>query len=499
MASQARSESAFERQIRISLSNDQFRNAIADTSFLPKNVMQRYQALSDQKRDIEVYTLKVQDVVKDIKITDAMAQSEYEKNPHLFQTDELVKVAYVELNKTDISKSLEVTDELLESYFVENEDRYTDSAAFKMSHIKVGITEGQDDGKAKAKADSLYSQIASGAKSFEEIAARTDDETLFSESAEAVGFLKKGSKDPIMMLIEQAVFAAKSGEVIQPVKTPAGYEIIKVIDIVPAKQKTFDQAKVEVEKEYRNEKASNLYEDLFEQLRTTSFENDGSLEPSASAIDTKIKTTEFFSRNNGGGTGITANPNVISAAFSPEVITQGINSAVIELSGSQVVVLRVDGHKQPVLKPFADVRNVIESRLKQQLGIKQVKEKGNSLLASVKTSGNWEALGEVATTVEKLSAISRNDNKAPSHIVAKAFQLSIPKSGQIQFSSVDSQEGDFSIVALTAVNDGDGKVDEASASQFASYIGNRVQTATLKALREQAKIERNIQKLEKDE
>ncbi len=499
MASQGRSEASFEQQLRISLSNDQFRNAIADTAFLPETAMQHYQALSDQKRDIEVYTLKVEDVVKDITISDEMIQADYEKNPHLFQTDEFVKIAYVELNKKDISESVEVTDELLQAYYTENADRYTENATFKMSHIKVGITEQQNDEKAKAKADAIYSQITSGTKSFEEIVSTAGDETLFFESAESIGFLESGSQNPIMQIIEQAVFSANPGEVIKPVKTPVGYEIIKVIAVTPAKQKSFEQAKVEIEKEYRNEESSKLYEDLFDRLRTTSFENDGSLEPSASTVDAEIKTTEFFSRKGGSGTGLINNPNVISAAFSPEVLTQGINSAVIELSGSQAVVLRVASHKQPQLKPLADVRMVIEGRLKQELGTKQVKEKGKALLASVKTSGSWDALGETSTAVEKHTAIGRNESNVPAYIVQKSFQLTMPKSGKTQFSSVDSPAGDFSIIALTAINNGDGKVDEASASQFSSYIGNRVQLATLKALRAQAEIEIKLKQLEKDE
>ncbi len=494
IASQRRSVSDFEQQIRNSLTDDQFRNGIADAAFLPKGAMERYQSLSQQKRDIESYTLKVEDVVNDIQISDEMIDKDYQANPQLFQTEEFVKVAYVELNKAEVSKSIDVTDELLQSYYTENESRYAENAKFKMSHIKVSITEAQNDDQAKAKADKLYAEISSGVKTFDDVAAISDDETIFSELGEAIGFLERGSKDPTMALIEEAVFAAKAGEVIQPVKTPSGYGIIKVLEIIPAQQKPFEQAKVQVEKEYRDEKASDRYEDLFESLRTTSFENDGSLEPSASAVGVEIKTTDFFSRK--GGAGLTANPNIISAAFSPEVLTQGINSGVIEVSGSQVVVLRVDGHKPPELKPLADVRESIQSRLKQEQGKQQTKDKGDALLASIKASGNWDVLGAASSAVVKHAAVGRNDASVAPHILSKAFQLSVPQASQPQYASANSPSGDYSIIALTAVNNGDGKLDDASISQFTSYIGNRVQIATLNALREQADIEINLKGLE---
>ena len=493
MALQGRSRVAFEQQIRSSLTEDQFRNAIAETAFLPNAEIKQYQALDQQKRDVELYTLKVNDAVADVQVTDEMVEKEYKDNPQLFQTDEQVRVAYVELNKDDISKDLEVTDELLQAYYAENDDRYRESAKFKMSHIKVAITDTQTEASAKAKADVLYQQILSGEKSFEEIAAITDDETLFSESGDVIGFLKAGSKEPSMIVIEDTVATLKPGEVSKPVKTPSGYEIIKLIDYKVEKQKSYQEAKSQVEKEYRNEKAQERYEDLFESLRTTSFENDGSLEPAASAIGVAIKTTPFFSRK--GGASIAANSDVISAAFSPEVLSQGVNSGIIELSATQAVVLRVDAHKEPELKPLADVKADIEMRLKQEQARKRVKEKGDELLASVKSAGNWSALGDAASAVEKYAAVKRNDGKIPGYVNHKVFQLPPPESGKPQFTGAESPVGDYSIIALTAVVSGDTKIDEASRSEYSSYIGNRLQAATLKALRDQSDIEINIEQL----
>ncbi len=494
MASQGRSAASFEQQLRNSLSDDQFRNAIADTAFLAKSEMELYQSLSQQKRDIEVYTLKVEDVMKDIVVSDEMIKVEYDKNPQAYQTDEMAKIAYVELKKADISKTIEVTDELLQAYYEENAGNYSEKPKFKMSHIKVNVSDAQNEEQAEAKANALYSEISSGSASFEDVAARTGDDTLFVELGEAIGFLDKGSKDPAMALIEEAVFAAKAGDVIEPVKTPAGYEIIKVLDLVEGKQKTFAGAKDQVKKEYINDKTSTRYEDLFELLRTSSFENDGSLEPAASAVGAEIKTSDFFSRK-GGNDPITTNPNIISATFSPEVLSQGLNSAVIELSGSHAIVLRSDGHKSPELKTLADVHDQIAEKLKKQLASEKVKEQGDKLLAAVKASGNWSTVSD-ASTIVKYAAISRNDDKVPPHITSKTFQMSLPKADKATYANVNDRKGDYSIIALTAVNDGDVKIDEVSASEYSSYIGNRLQVATLKALREKAEVEVNARQLD---
>ncbi len=494
LKAQGRSAAAFEQQLRESLTMDQFRDAIAETAFLPKNEMQHYQSLAKQKRDIEIYTLKLAEILDNIQVTDEMVEKEYQAHPELFQTDEQVKVAYIELNEADISQSIEVTDKLLQDYYDENSDLYRSKAQFKMSHIKVALSESQNDDQARQKAEALYTELASGTRRFEDIAAVTDDDTLLVELGESIGFLQKGSMDP---LIEDAVFSAQPGDILKPLKTPTGYEIIQVLERVDAYQKSFAEAKPDLEKDYRRKKVAEHYEDKLEQLRTTAFENDGSLQVSAAAIGAEIKTSDFFSRK--GGAGLTANPKVVSAAFSPEVLTQGINSPLIELSDSQAVVLRLDAHKAPEQKPLAEVRDSIVERLKRKQGQKQLKEKADALLAAVKKSAGWSGLGDAANQVKKVTDLTREGQSGvPVYVVRHVFQLSPPEAGKPRFTQVASPQGDYSIIALTAVKKGDTALDDATIAQYSTYIGNREQAAALKALREQADIEIYRERLESE-
>lgn len=493
LASQGRNTAEFEQQLRSSLTNEQFRNAIASTAFMPKSEMQRYQSLSQQKRDIEIYTLNTADVVKDLTISDEKIEEYFKENPDRYQTDEMVKVSYVELKQADINKLIEVTDELLQAHYDDNADLYFEKAKFKMSHIKVGITEKQTEEQAKAKADALYSSISSGEKSFEGMVASKDDETLFTELADTVGFLQKGSID---IALEEAVFAASSGDLIKPIQTSTGFEIIKVLEIIKEHQKPFEKARADVEKSYRNKLSAERYEDQLEILKTSSFENDGSLEPAAKAIDSEIKHSEFFSRN-GGKKGIAANPATIDAAFRDDVLSQGINSSLIEISKNHALVLRLDEHKIPQQKPLADVRDVIIEQLKKDEGQKLVKEKGEAILSSIQTAGNWDSLGELATSVKKHADVGRSDPNVMPFITQEIFKLQTP-SGKPIYTTIENPNGDYSIVALTAVKQGEDKLDEAAISQFSSYIGNRIQTATMKALHKEAEIETFLERLNRE-
>jgi peptidyl-prolyl cis-trans isomerase D len=251
-----------------------------------------------------------------------------------------------------------------------------------------------------------------------------------------------------------------------------------------------------VEKGYRKSKSAERYEEQLEILRTSAFENDGSLDPSSKAINSAIKHTEFFSRQ--GGEGVAAKPAVIEAAFREEVVSQGVNSSLIEISRSHALVLRLDEHKKPQQKPLADVRDVIIKQLKKEEGKKLVKEKGDALLPSIKAAGNWDSLGDAAKSVEKHAGVSRNDPNVMPFITSKVFQLSEPKAGKSVYTTIENPNGDYSIVALTAVKKGEEKLDEAAISQYSSYIGNRIQTATLRAMRERADIETFPERLNRE-
>lgn len=84
------------------------------------------------------------------------------------------------------------------------------------------------DQEAKAKADDLRKQIAGGAD-FAELARKESDDTVSGAQGGDLDTFGRGAMVPEF---DQAAFALKQGEVSQPVKTPFGYHLIEVTDIL---------------------------------------------------------------------------------------------------------------------------------------------------------------------------------------------------------------------------------------------------------------------------
>ena len=65
-----------------------------------------------------------------------------------------------------------------------------------------------------------------------------------------------------------ALFSMQQGEIRGPVKTQFGYHIIKLEGVQASATKTFEQARGELEAEYRRDQAADAFGDRQEQLQS---------------------------------------------------------------------------------------------------------------------------------------------------------------------------------------------------------------------------------------
>ncbi|CAA6828400.1 MAG: Peptidyl-prolyl cis-trans isomerase PpiD (EC [uncultured Thiotrichaceae bacterium] len=486
MSAQGQNAASYEEQLRQYLSQEQFTVAMNETAFLPASEIALYQRLEGQTRDVELYTLKVADKLASISVDEAKISEYYEKNIGQFQTEEKVKVSYVELDEAVIAKSIELTEDDVVAYYEENSDRYFEPEKFQVNLIKVNLTESQDKTQAENKANEIHAKINAGELSFESAVSSLADESLFYESGEGLGLIPKGTLNAD---IDVAVSEAAKGDVLAPIFTGAAFEIVQVVNKQVARNKAFAEVKAEAEKNLRKERSSKQYEEQYETLRTIAYENDGSLQPVASALNAEIQTTDWFTARSGEG--IAQSREVIQAAFSPDVLEQGRNSSVLDISGSKAVVVRLEANEKPQPKSLTEVQADIETRLKQDEANALVKAEGDALYAKVKESADWSALGDAINSVQTVAGIGRADStKVDSAILQPLFKMTAPAEGKSSYESVIAPSGDFFIIALKAVNDGKPMADnvENQVQQYVSYEANREEKVVMDALRADADI-----------
>lgn len=499
LASQRRNKATFEAEVRDSLSNQQFSEAITKAAFLPSKEMQRFASLQNQTRSAKTYTLRKKDYANNVSVSDKEITDYYNKNQEKFNTPEQVKLSYVILKQDDLAKSVSVNEEALKAFYEENADRYADPEQRKLAHILVKVDVKGANGdikkaeeKALKKAQSLYDSIQSGNKSFAELAKTASDDVYTAKKSGEIGLIAKGDMGP---LFEQAAFALNKGEVSKPVKAEAGYEIIKLLDIVSATQKPYSEVKDQIEKAYRTDEAEKKFLDDSDKLQTLAFENDSSLDAAAEAVGMKVQTSDWLSRNSvkSNRNDFTSSPKVVAAAFSDDVLKQGKNSDLLEINDGTVAVVRLQEHQPAKPKPLTDVKAEIKKILSDAKLRKLLIEKGEQALSKLRETADWQAalqsIGASVDNIVELKNLKRTDKKVAPILLRKIFSMKKPDTDKDSFDSVILPEGDYVLIDLQKVVEGN--VAKPAPDLLATYtnmLGSREQAAVLKSLREQADV-----------
>ncbi len=195
------------------------------------------------------------------------------------------------------------------------------------------------------------------------------------------------------------------------------------------------------------------YFELSDQLTTLAYEYPDSLELAAEAIDSPVQESDYFARDN-DDEGIIGNDRLIASSFNEELISSGINSDAIELGENHIAVIRVLEHKPSEIKPLEYVKAEVIADIKQQLTADKLESIGKEIISQLKDGVAPEAL-EIDKEIkwESESAAKRDSVNISRSILRKAFQLT-PSNGQVAIDGYRFGSGDYAVVMVTAVEDG---------------------------------------------
>jgi hypothetical protein len=116
------------------------------------------------------------------------------------------------------------------------------------------------DADAKAKAQDIRNRLVAGVD-FASIARTESDDLTTRENGGDMGTVRHGQ---LMPVVEEAVCGMEAGDLSQPVKTPIGFQIIKL----ESKEVTpFEKAKGEIETRYRPEAAKKLIDEMISRTK----------------------------------------------------------------------------------------------------------------------------------------------------------------------------------------------------------------------------------------
>jgi peptidyl-prolyl cis-trans isomerase D len=276
---------------------------------------------------------------------------------------------------------------------------------------------------------------------------------------------------------EEAAFSMQPGELRGPIRTEFGWHIIRLNEVKPETTRSFEEARVDVETAYRKEQAEKLFFEQADKLSTLTYENSDSLEPAAKALGLTMKESDFFPRS--GGKDLLANPKVLEAAFSSEVLNERLNSQPVEITPTHTVVLRLIENKPATLRSLPEVREEVVKLATVELARQRAEERGKALLERLRNGEPLEAMARAEQlSLTEVKGVTRDDTKISRAVARTAFRLVPANAGAIAYGGVSVGTGDYIIVAVSALTDPDlSRADEDEVKQsrdelFATYANN---------------------------
>lgn len=489
LAGAQRSPLQFQEQQRKALAADELRTLIGSIGVVTPREIDDHIRLRDQTRDLRTLTLTKP--TETPKVDDAQVESYYKSHLSDYMTAETVSLDYIEFDAKAVKMSETPDEAVLQERYANDKARYETQEQRLASHILITAKGGDADAQkaALAKAQQIAKSVHEG-KDFAAAAKEFSEDLGSKAEGGDLGWLEAKVSDPAF---DSALFALKKGEISEPVLSSEGYHIIQLRDIRERKEKSFDEVKAELAKNYLETEREKLFGELASKVYDQSRTDLNSLDGAAKLAGVEVQKTAQFPRT--GGAGIAANPAVLKAAFSDSVLVHGENSELLDLGDDRKVIVRLGEHKRSEQRPLEEVREDVRKRLASEALATAARERADGLLERLRKGETLEQLAaELKLSVVEAKGTGRSAANVDSRIAAAAFKLSRPAEGKSEYGNVSLPDDGYALFAVDKVSDGDvAKVDdagrEAVRNQLQSINAMIATSEFVTSLRKAAKIQ----------
>ena len=320
----------------------QLTGAAQKATLVPQEIADMLYRIQNEKRTADVFTI----TPSDLKIKGNPDKKDQERLYKVL-SDDLVAPEYrtftvMSLTLDDISKKIKISEEELLEVYNENKDSYAIEEIRDVDQMLFSTKQEADEAYAALQKGQDFMAVA------KKYANQTEEQT------------KLGDLTPSTATGDWAdiVFSVKKGEIVAPVQTAFGWQILRVNKITPKVEKQFKDVRDEIEQKLI---ASMAYDTLTETAVTLDdrFGAGESIEDVVASTGYPVKKYILVDPTGTDENDVKFNisKTILATAFTSE---PGRVSPMIE-EGSDFFVLRVDDIKEPALKSMEKAQKEIKA------------------------------------------------------------------------------------------------------------------------------------------
>jgi peptidyl-prolyl cis-trans isomerase D len=455
----------FEQSQRASGVMNQLQEGISNSSFYTEAEIDRLLVLLNQARTAQYATLKADKYVEEFEISDNEVQDYYEKNQDRFQTESRVKVNYVDLSVESLAQAVTLSEAEIKSLYEETKGRYKTAESRKASHILVSVSQSASDEEKQARLE-LANEILERADAGEEFAALAQQYSDDPGSRENGGDLGVVARGQMVKSFEDAVFEMGEGDINGPIETQFGYHIIKLTALDSGSQQSLEEVRDKVEEEARKLQAQDQFADLAESFKNLVFEDPDNLTTTADEMGLTIQTSDWFTVSEGEG--VAADAVVRRAAFAEDVLNENLVSPAIEIGFDKLIAVQKSEYEPARPKSLEVVKEEIVESLKFDKSQAKVLQLGSDFLTELEAGNSNITAWHDLIQNNELESTSLPEKKAEysaelQQLAGAVFALPVPDEGEVRFGGLALDSGDYALVLLENVNQGN--LDEVEEAQ----------------------------------
>ena len=440
---------AFEESIKRALLASKYRSLLGDSVIvIDREVEEEFQRTTD-KISIEYVILDPEKLSEHVEVQEEELREYYDLNNDNYKTPVKKHIQYTFFPRKDILTELIVPREVEEYYREHLETSFTKKGDLRRaSHILLKVDKDADqEADAKKREEALVIALkAREGEPFDQLARAFSEDGATRDKGGDLGYFAQGE---VLPEIGNEAFTLESGAVSEPVRSPAGYHIIKVTDatnefVTPLEEVYNDIADILYGKKARDilsEKAAKLREAL---SQGSDFERE------AAAAGLTIEDADYLDPEEGIKE-LGRAPMIVATL---RELPPNTFSDPVDIRGGKAIFLCLD-QQEPTLIPIQEVKD----RVKDDLISSRIETYSTQIAEEIRTKwsegGSIEDLAaEKGLEVKDTGLFSRASNEIPGlgkeiNMMENAFHLAAGEvgpvissaSGKIVFSIIEKKPG----------------------------------------------------------
>ncbi len=200
-------------------------------------------------------------------------------------------------------------------------------------------------------------------------------------------------------------------------------------------KQTFDQAKSKIVRSIQVQQAQQQYANLGDKLSNLAFENPDSLAFVSKELGLKVHHSSWLTHQ-GDPKGIFSHTKVLKIAFGDNVLNQGNNSNIINLSDTRAVVVRASQVRMAKPKPLKQVKAIIIARLQARQEVSYAKKIAQTLAQQINQGRSVQTFFNAHHLQWKMATATRETDTLPMSLVKGVFDQGVPHKGHFGPASV---------------------------------------------------------------